>query len=119
MLNLILLGIPPASRDSLGGQETADTMIQGASLVILFVSLASWYVGWRLFKIEREGKIIWFCNFILAVMYVPFLVVHFFNCWEQQFRTGKEHYLMLFFVHALVLVLWSLGFNGRRRQDSY
>jgi hypothetical protein len=116
LLKLFLLQAP-AVRDSLAEKEMSETLVQGASMVVMTVSLAAWFVAWRFFKIERNGKKYFFINAALAVIYLPFLVVHFFRCYAADFQTGTEHYLMFFFLHSLILVFWSLGFYGRHKTE--
>lgn len=107
----------PALRDSLGGKEFADTLLQGSSVVLLTVSLAAWFVAWRFFKIEKQGRRYYFANAGIALLYLPFLVWHFFRCYAADFKTGKEHYLLFFLVHSTVVVFWSLGFYGKNKEE--
>jgi hypothetical protein len=112
-----LLQYTSAVRDSLGGQETATSLVQAASSVLLIVSLSAWFVAWRFFKIEKKGKKYFLINLGLAIVYLPFLVMHFFNCYSLGFETGTEHYLMLFFIHSAIVVFWSVGYNSKNKVE--
>jgi hypothetical protein len=111
------LSVSVAARDSLGGKAASDALAQGAGSILLLVSFVAWFVAWRLFKIEIQGRKYFFYNLAAAVIYLPFLGYHFYNCYQLNFTTGTEHYLMLFFLHAVVVLFWSIGFNGRNRQE--
>jgi magnesium-transporting ATPase (P-type) len=116
-LNTFLLATPMIVQDTVAAQETTNTMLQGASMVVLLVSVAGWFVAWRFFRIEKEGKKYFFLNLVIALAYLPFLFIHFLKCYAQNFETGKEHYLFVFFLHAVILLFWSLGFYGRNKQE--
>lgn len=117
MMNLYFLSVSVAARDSLGGKAASDALAQGAGSILLLVSFVAWFVAWKMFKIEAKGRKYFTYNFIAAVIYLPFLGFHFYRCYQNNFTTGTEHYLMLFFVHAVVLLFWSVGYNGRNRQE--
>ncbi|MFN6036912.1 MAG: hypothetical protein ACK452_00465 [Bacteroidota bacterium] len=114
-MKFYLLQYVKSAQDSLGGKETANSLVQAASTALLAVSLGAWIVAWRFFRIEKKGKKYFFLNLGLALIYLPFLTWHFFNCYDLNFETGTEHYLMLFFFHSAILVFWSIGFNSKNK----
>ena len=116
---LHFLALPPAARDSLGGKAASDALAQGAGSILLIVALAAWIIAWRFFRIEKQGKKYFLYNFFFALAYLPFLSWHFFRCYEKSFTTGTEHYLFFFFLHSVVVLFWSLGFNGRNRKEEF
>ncbi len=118
-MKFFFLSVSVAARDSLGGKAASDALAQGAGSILLLVSVVAWFVAWRLFKIETKGRKYFFYNLIAAVIYLPFLGFHFYRCYQYNFETGTEHYLMVFFIHSAALLFWSVGFNGRNKQEEF
>ena len=110
-----LLQYVRSAQDSLGGQATATSLVQTASTALLIVSVAAWIVAWKFFKIETKGKKYFWVNSGIALVYLPFVTWHFFNCYALNFETGTEHYLLLFFFHSAIVVFWSIGFNAKNK----
>ncbi len=98
-------------------KETSNLLAQGSAITILVMSVLAWFVAWRFLKIEPKGKKIYFINLVIALMYLPFLVRFFFISYAMNFHTGKEHYLMIFFVHSAIFLFISVGFYGRHKQE--
>lgn len=112
---LFLLKVPVQSPEE--AKETADMLVQGSAVVILTFSVIAWFVAWRYFRIEPRGKKYFLIHAAIAVIYLPFLIRFFFRCYDMNFSTGKEHYLLLFFVHSALLLFSSLAFYGRNKQE--
>lgn len=112
-----LLQFSQPAKDSLGGKATATSLVQAASITLLAVCISGWFVSYKMFSIDKKGKKYYWFNAIAAILYLPFLTWHFFTCYDANFETGTEHYLLLFFVHSTVMVFWSLGFNTLNKKE--
>lgn len=115
-MDLFLLAGPPI-RNMAEEKETADMMVQGAAIFIMVVSVVAWFVAWRFYSVGQRGKLYYFINAGLAVCYLPFLVLFYIKCYEGNFSTGKEHYLLAFFLHSTIVVFWALGYYGKHKEE--
>jgi 4-amino-4-deoxy-L-arabinose transferase-like glycosyltransferase len=117
MLFAILLQAPIIVRDTIAAKQTSEALVQSASAIIFLMSIAGWIASYKFFKDGKDGKKYFFLNALIALIYLPFLVKHFFYCYKTNFSTGTEHYLLFFFLHAVILLFWSLGFYGKNKEE--